>query len=111
MPQIGEFTRTKSGFAGYVRTLTLDLEITLSKAEPTEVENAPDYRLFHGDGDLAREIGAAWARTGEKAGEYFSVLIDDPMLAQPIRANLFRNGESSVWSLQWTRAPKRNGAA
>jgi uncharacterized protein (DUF736 family) len=111
MPQIGEFTRTKSGFAGYVRTLTLDLELTLRKAEATEVENAPDYRLFHGDGDLAREIGAAWSRTGEKAGEYFSVLIDDPMLAQPIRANLFRNGESSVWSLQWNRPPKRNGAA
>ena len=109
MPQIGEFTRTKSGFAGYVRTLTLDLEITLSKAEPTEAENAPDHRLFHGDGDLTREIGAVWARTGEKAGEYFSVLIDDPMLTQPIRANLFRNCEGSVWSLQWSRPPKRNG--
>ena len=81
------------------------------EAEATEAENGPDYRLFQGDGDLAREIGAAWARTGEKAGEYFSVLIDDPMLAQPIRANLFRNGESSVWSLQWSRPPKRNGTA
>ena len=48
MPQIGEFTRTKSGFAGYVRTLTLDLEVSLDKAEATEAENGPDYRLFHG---------------------------------------------------------------
>ncbi len=109
MPQIGEFTRTKSGFAGHIRTLTLDLDVTLSQAEATDVENGPDYRLFHCDGEMAREIGAAWTRTGEKAGEYLSVLIDDPMLTQPIRANLFRNGEASVWALQWSRPPKRNG--
>ena len=109
MPQIGEFTRRKSGFAGHIRTLTLDLDVTLVPIDPGEAENAPDHRLFHGDGDLAREIGAAWTRSGEKAGEYLSVLIEDPMLAQPIRANLFRNGDSSVWSLQWTRPPKRDG--
>jgi hypothetical protein len=57
--------------------------------------------------EMAREIGAAWTRTGKKAGEYLSVLIDDPMLAQPIRANLFRNGEASAWALQWGRPPKR----
>ena len=48
--------------------------------------------------------------TGEKAGEYLSVLIDDPMLAHPIRANLFQNGaQSKSWSLQWNRPPKRDG--
>ena len=83
MPQIGEFTRSKSGFAGHIRTLTLDLDVTLVPIDPGEVENAPDHRLFHGDGDLAREIGAAWTRSGEKAGEYLSLLIEDPMLAQP----------------------------
>lgn len=85
------------------------LVLSGSQADETEVENGPDDRLFHGDGEMAREIGAAWTRTGEKAGEYLSVLIDDPMLAQPIRANLFRNGEASVWALQWSRPPKRNG--
>ena len=110
MPQIGEFTRNSIGFSGCIRTLTLDLEVAITPAEETETENAPDYRLHHGTEEHAREIGAAWSRTGEKAGEYLSVLIDDPMLAHPIRANLFQNGaQSKSWSLQWNRPPKRDG--
>ena len=47
-------------------------------------------------------------RTGEKAGEYVSLLIDDPALAQPIRANLFQSGsDKSVWSLNWNRPQNR----
>ncbi len=34
MPQIGQFTRTKSGYSGRVRTLTLDAELALLPAEP-----------------------------------------------------------------------------
>lgn len=110
MPQIGEFTRVKTGFAGHIRTLMLDIEVTITPTEAAEAENAPDYRLHYGESDDAREIGAAWTRTGEKAGEYLSVLIDDPMLARPIRANLFRNGsDTSSWSLHWNRPPKRDG--
>lgn len=110
MPQIGEFTKAKTGFAGRIRTLTLDLEVTITPTEATETENAPDYRLHRGEHDDACEIGAAWTRTGEKAGEYLSVLIDDPMLAHPIRANLFQNGsDTSSWSLHWNRPPKRDG--
>ena len=41
------------------------------------------YRVHLGDGD-GPEIGAGWKRTGEKAGEYVSLVIDDPALAQPI---------------------------
>lgn len=78
MPQIGEFTRDATGYSGRIQTLTLDLEITITPVEPSEVENAPDYRLHHGAEDSAREIGAAWMRSGEKAGEYLAVLIDEP---------------------------------
>ncbi len=54
------------------------------------------------------EIGAGWKRTGEKAGEYVSLLLDDPALAQPIRANLFQSGsDKSVWSLNWNRPQNR----
>ena len=95
MPQIGEFTRTKNGYAGHIRTLSLD------------AENAPDYRIHHGNDD-GPEIGAGWKRTGEKAGDYVSLQIDDPTLAQPIRANLFQSTEDkSAWNLQWNRPPKR----
>lgn len=108
MPQIGDFIRDESGFAGRIRTLTLDIPVTITPAEETGAENAPDYRLHQGTDVEAREIGAAWTRTGEKAGEYLSVLIDDPMLARPIRANLFQNGaDATSWSLHWNRPPKR----
>ena len=45
MPQIGEFTRTKNGYAGHIRTLSLDVEMVLIPAERSDAENAPDYRV------------------------------------------------------------------
>lgn len=107
MPQIGQFTAEKSGFVGRVHTLTLYRDLTIVPAEPSDAENAPDYRIHHGAED-GPEIGAGWKRTGEKAGSYVSLLIDDPTLPQPIRANLFRNGDDeSSWSLHWNRPAKR----
>ncbi|MFG1412025.1 DUF736 domain-containing protein [Tardiphaga sp. 862_B3_N4_1] len=108
MPQIGQFTREDTGFSGRIHTLTLYRELTIVPAEPSDAENAPDYRVLHGGDDGAPEIGAAWKRTGDKAGDYLSLLIDDPVLAQPFRANLFRNGDDDTsWSLYWNRQPKR----
>ena len=106
MPQIGQFTAEKSGFVGRVHTLTLYRDLTIVPAEPSEAENAPVYRVHHGAED-GPEIGAGWKRTGEKAGSYVSLLIDDPTLPQPIRANLFRNGDDEYsWSLHWNRPAK-----
>ena len=106
MPQIGEFTRTKSGYSGHLRTLSVDVQVAVVPAEPSDAENAPDYRVHLGDDD-GPEVGAGWKRTGEKAGEYVSLLFDDPVFAQPIRANLFRSdADSASWSLHWNRSPK-----
>lgn len=108
MAQIGQFTRDKSGFAGRIHTLTVDRDLTLVPTEPSDVENAPDFRIHLGDAD-GPEIGAGWKRTGEKAGDYVSLIIDDPSLTQPIRANLFQSGEEkSAWVLNWNRPPKRS---
>lgn len=108
MPQIGQFTREPSGFAGRVQTLTLDIELAIIPAEG-DAENAPDYRVHLTDAD-GPEVGAAWQRTGEKAGDYLSVLLDDPALPQPIRANLFQNGDNETsWSLHWNRQKPRDG--
>lgn len=108
MSQVGGFTRTKSGYSGRVRTLTLDVQLALVSAGPSEAENAPDYRIHLGDDGDGPEVGAGWKRTGEKAGEYVSLLIDDPVFAQPIRANLFRSdADNAFWSLHWNRPPKR----
>ncbi|CDN95832.1 MULTISPECIES: DUF736 domain-containing protein [Agrobacterium] len=108
MPQIGEFTREKTGFTGRIHTLTLFREISIVPVEPSEIENAPNYRIHHGADETAPEIGAAWTESSEKAGEYLSLLIDDPTFAQPIRARLFQNGaDATSCSLHWSRPQKR----
>ena len=109
MPQIGQFTRETSGFTGRVRTLSFDTEFTMVPVEAPDTENTPDFRVHLGDED-GPEVGAGWKRIGERAGEYIALLIDDPALPQPIRANLFRgNDEGSTWSLHWNRPPRRDG--
>lgn len=90
MPQIGQFTRETFGFVGRVQTLTLSRDIVLVPAEPSDSGNGPAYRVHLGTAD-GPEIGAGWKHTGEKAGEFVSVVVDDPALPQPIRANLFRD--------------------
>ena len=104
MSQIGRFTRTKSGYSGRIHKLTVDAELVLV---PAEHSDAPDYRIHLGDYDVP-EVDAAWKRIGEKAGDYVSLLIDDPAFLQPIRANLFQSGDDKpAWSLHWNRPPKR----
>ena len=110
MPQIGEFTRTKNGYAGRIRTLSLDAEIVLIPAEHSDAENAPDYRVHLGDDD-GPEIGAGWKRTGEKAGDYVS-LADrrshlrpaDPRQPVPIGRRQVRLGSALEPSAQARRA-------
>lgn len=107
MPQIGEFTRNTTGYSGHILTLSLDLDVAIIAAEASDVENAPDYRVHAGSED-GPAIGAGWKRSGEKAGEFVSLLIDDPTFAQPIRANLFQNShDKKSWSLQWSRPRDR----
>lgn len=112
MAQIGQFTRTKVGYSGRIHTLVIDTELTLVPADHSDAENAPNYRIHLGGGDgsdVGPEIGAAWKRTGEKAGDYLALQLDDPALMQPIRANLFQSGDDkSAWVLQWNRPPKRS---
>jgi uncharacterized protein (DUF736 family) len=106
MPQIGTFTKTKAGFSGRIRTLALDIELTIRPAEKSDAENAPDHRIFSAN-DL--EVGAAWSRSGEKAGDYLSIVIDDPTLTQPLRAALFQSeADAKVWNMMWNRPPKRD---
>ena len=111
MPQIGQFTRQDTGFAGKLETFTLFRDVVIVPAEPSDAENAPDYRVHasnDGKAEAGPEIGAGWKRTGERAGEYVAVLIDDPALPQPIRANLFRDDDAgNAWSLHWSRPRDR----
>ena len=106
MTQIGAFTKTKTGFSGSIRTLTLDVELTIRPIEKSDADNAPDHRIFAADD---REVGAAWSRSGEKAGDYLSITLDDPTFAQPLRAALFQSEtDTKVWNLMWNRPSKRD---
>ncbi len=111
MPQIGTFTHDESGFIGHLTTLLLSQDVIIIAAEPSDAENAPQYRVHVFDSmnnETAAEIGAGWKRTGEKAGDYIALLIDDPTFPYPIRANLFRDDDAgSAWSLHWSRPRDR----
>ncbi|HLN24281.1 MAG TPA: DUF736 domain-containing protein [Patescibacteria group bacterium] len=109
MTHIGNFIRTADGFTGRLRTLTLDIDVTLVPAEHADAENAPDYRIHRGPGADGPEVGAGWKRTGERAGDYVALLIDDPTLTQPLRANLFQSdAKGTAFALLWTRPAKRD---
>ncbi len=111
MAQIGQFTREAGGFFGRVHTLAFDLELSIVAAGPSEAENAPDYRVLRGAED-GPEVGAGWSRKSDKAGEYISLLLDDPTFAEPIRARLFQNGaDTTSWSLHWNRPRDRSETA
>ena len=111
MPVIGQFMRENYGFIGHLTTLSLHQDIIIVAAEPSDAENAPDYRVHVLDtisNETGAEIGAGWKRTGEKAGAYVSLLLDDPAFVQPIRANLFQSADdTAAWGLHWNRPPKR----
>jgi len=112
MPVIGQFMRENDGFICHLTTLSLHQDIIIVAAEPSDAENAPDYRVHVLDtisNETGAEIGAGWKRTGEKAGEYVSLQLDDPTFAQPIRANLFQSADDkSSWGLYWNRPTKRS---
>lgn len=106
MTQIGAFTRKEDGFFGRVRTLVFDAEVSILPIDESDTENAPNHRVFCN----GMEVGAAWDRTGDRAGAYLSVTIDDPILNQPIRARLFESDtKKDVWNLLWTRRKKQEG--
>lgn len=106
MTCIGTFTATPDGFEGHLQTLTIDRPLTITSAETNETENAPDYRVMAGDGDTGFEVGAGWKRVGDKAGAYVALLIDDPALMQPLRANLFQS-DARTHVLMWSRPSRR----
>jgi uncharacterized protein (DUF736 family) len=84
----------------------------LIPVDKRDAENAPDYRIHLGDDDgteVGPEVGAGWKRSGEKAGDYISLRLDDPSFGQPIRANLFQANEAgTAFDLLWNRPPRRN---
>ena len=111
MATIGTFLRRDDSFHGAIRTLSLDVELDIRKADKAS-DNAPDYRIFargtgKGRGGADSELGAAWAKTSAQSREYLSVKIDDPALPGPLFASLVEDSAhpgGERYSLIWTRA-------
>lgn len=97
MATIGTFTKNDNGFAGEVKTLTLNVKAKFVAADK-ESDKAPDFRILAG----AVEFGAAWKKTAQNGREYSSVRLDDPSFPAPIFANLVE-GEDGVHQLIWSR--------
>ncbi len=99
MVQLGRFRRTETGYAGALKTLTLDIDLRIEPA-PQVSEKAPDHRVFAGD----VECGAAWTPEGDAAAT-LNIRIDDPGLPSPIRARLVRARDDEEFVLVWRRTP------
>ena len=86
MAQIGTFTRTKHGFTGRLRTLSLDIELTIVPAEHSDAENAPNYRIHAGD---KKDLRSARAGDGpERKPASMSRCRSTIRSHEPLRADL-----------------------
>lgn len=104
MAIIGAFKKTDDGYAGTIRTMTINVKAAFIANDKNGNDKAPDFKIVAGD----RELGAAWkAKTkGEEPQEFLRVELDDPSFAAPLRAALFSNGVESS-ALVWTRQSQR----
>jgi uncharacterized protein (DUF736 family) len=106
MPVIGTFSVGKDGYAGTIRTLTLNAKVQLVANERREADGAPDFRIMIG----TAEIGAAWRRPRRGSDEtYLSVRLDDPALPQPIFGALIDDAANATARLIWRRDKKDDG--
>jgi uncharacterized protein (DUF736 family) len=106
MPVIGTFSAVKDGYAGTIRTLTLNIKVQLIANDRREADGAPDFRIMSG----TAEIGAAWRRPRRSSDEtYLSVRLDDPALPHPIFGALIEDSANGTARLIWRRDRKDDG--
>jgi len=101
---IGFFHRSGNGYVGRLRSLTQDVELSILPAAAGGDDGTPSWRLCLGCEGEGAEIGVGWNRVGEVAGAYIALQINDPALAEPMRANLLHSGQKGderylLWSL------------
>jgi uncharacterized protein (DUF736 family) len=102
MSVIGTFTPSKEGgWIGTIHTLTINTKVRLVPNDNRENENAPAFRVVVGK----LRIGDAWeARIiADPSRSYLRVKLDDPSLAEPLNAALFRSEDGKTAQLVWNR--------
>ena len=107
MAVIGTFKAEKDGYAGTIRTLTLNAKVRIVANDQKQSQGAPDFRVLMG----VTEVGAAWrATSNEDNTSYLRVRLDDPAFAEPIRAALMERSDDGVLPLLWRREKREAGA-
>lgn len=102
MATIGSFTSSSNGFAGTIRTLTLNVKAQFRRVENPS-DKGPHFRVYAG----SVELGAAWQKVSGEGRDYLSVKLDDPSFPAPIYATLVEvEGEEGL-QLIWSR-PNRD---
>lgn len=95
MSTIGQFTKTRDGYSGEIRTLAFIIPVVLLPADK-RTDKSPDYRI------MCRnvEVGAAWEKTADNGNEYVSLKLDDPSFPAPLFVNLVKTetGFEAIWS-------------
>jgi uncharacterized protein (DUF736 family) len=103
---IGTFTAVKDGYAGTIRTLTLNSKVQILPNAHEGGEGTPQFRILVG----TTEIGAIWRKTKSGSDEtYLRVKIDDPTLPQPLWGVLLKPDEDGVARLLWRRTRNDGG--
>ncbi len=102
MPVIGTFTAVKDGYAGTIRTLTMNTKVQIIANDRKDGEGAPDFRIKVG----TTEIGVAWRKTKASGEAYLRVTLDDPALPQPIWGALLEGKDDGIARLLWRRNRK-----
>jgi uncharacterized protein (DUF736 family) len=97
MATIGTFSKTTDGgYAGSIKTLSLNVKAAQFRPNEKADDKAPDFRIFSGQ----TEFGAAWTKTSREKRDYLSVKLDDPSFIAPIYASLVEvdGGYSLIWA-------------
>jgi uncharacterized protein (DUF736 family) len=106
MPVIGTFKADKDGYAGTIRTLSINAKLRIVANDQKQSASAPDFRVFTG----STEVGAAWRKTSaEDQTSYLRVRLDDPSFREPIRAALIEKTDDGVLPLLWRREKINDG--
>ena len=100
MPVIGTFAAVRDGYAGHIRTLTINSRVRIIANDRREKDGAPDFRVIASEA----EIGVAWRVVKSNSdSSYLRVRLDDPALPRPIWAALIEPSADGVNLLIWRR--------
>lgn len=110
---IGNFTYSKAQdtYTGELSTLTGGARKLVFQPSEAKADKAPTYRVFYPDNVGDVEIGGAWKKSSKDYGEYLSVKLDDPTLAQPINCALLASTDKEGFILVWSRDTRKAKAA